>query len=29
MVTDAGGNGDDALHLVNGASKGKRGAKTQ
>jgi hypothetical protein len=28
MVTDAEGNGGDAPHLVKGASKGKRGAKT-
>jgi integrase len=28
MVTDAEGNVSDALHLVNGASKGKRGGRT-
>src|SRR5262249_4734488 len=28
MVTDAEGNVGDALHLVNGASKGKRGGRT-
>lgn len=28
MVTDAEGNVEDALHLVNGASKGKRGGRT-
>jgi integrase/recombinase XerD len=28
MVTDAEGNVGDALHLLNGASKGKKGGRT-